>query len=228
MSIGTLSHPAFISAEITLHPYLPKSGSSVTVELGNGNAVPTVAGGWTTVARPRRKNLTDFQGADAMTQDIPIVVGTMLHETSIEAKISRLFQMMMDKTGKTEQPVVLSISGMPIPFRGRKWVLNAIQPGNEVRRPSDGHRTYAEMTLTMLEFVAEDILSTTTTAKKSKHKHGNQGTKIYVTKSGDTLEKIAAKEYGKSSDWHKIADANGLHSGSKVLKTGTKIKVPKQ
>ncbi len=51
--------------------------------------------------------------------------------------------------------------------------------------------------------------------------------RIYTVKSGDTLEKLAKKFYGKSSKWKKIYNANkNKVSASKKLKKGTSLFIP--
>ena len=47
---------------------------------------------------------------------------------------------------------------------------------------------------------------------------------VYVSKSGDTLQSIAAKFLGNWREWPKIADANGITAGA--LASGTRLVIP--
>jgi nucleoid-associated protein YgaU len=213
--------------EVTFRQVDPKGGTNVTAELGQGYAVPTVGGGWQVVSRPKRKGMSDYQGADPISQDVPVVFDGTQGEVSQEASIRRLYEIMEKKVGPRDEPAVIEVVGVPIPYHWKHWVINAISRADEIRRSSDGNLIQAAMTVTLMEYVSGDVVIRRTPAKKSKKKSGNSSAKTYTTKTGDTLERIAAKEYGKSSDWRKIADANNLRDGSKKLKAGIKLKIPK-
>ena len=49
--------------------------------------------------------------------------------------------------------------------------------------------------------------------------------KILLVEAGDTLWSIAAKEYGRSDLWRRIADANKINN-PRMLKPGTKLVIP--
>ena len=51
--------------------------------------------------------------------------------------------------------------------------------------------------------------------------------KLYTIASGDSLSKIAAREYGKAGDWKKIFEANQdtIKDPNKIF-PGQKIKIP--
>lgn len=222
---------------ITFHQVDPKGGSSVTAELGDGYATPTASGGWQVISRPRRVGMVDYQGRDPVTQDIPIVLDGTHRNASQEAAISRLFQMMLTRVGPRDEPPVIEVTGVPIPFHGLRWVINGISPGDEIRRSSDGHRIQAAMSVSLLEYVPGNVISkggsggsnskkSSSPAKNSAAKNKSTSkVKTWVVKKGDTLYAIAAKEYGSGNDWHKIANANNIRD-PKSLKPGTKLKIP--
>lgn len=215
------------------------AGPSITVQLGDGFATPTATGGWQVVSRPRRVGISDYQGTDPVTQDIPILFDGMTSEhrqgISQEAQINALFKMMRTKVGPRSEPAVIEIHGVPIPFHGARWVINGITPGDEVRRASDGHRVQAAMTVSLLEYVGGDVVvrggskakkpKGHSPAKTASHKNKSPKNKIWVVKSGDTLWSISAKEYGSTSDWSKIAKANNIRD-PKSLKIGSRLKIP--
>ena len=51
--------------------------------------------------------------------------------------------------------------------------------------------------------------------------------KMYTIKSGDSLSKIAKREYGNANDWHKIFEANKdiIKDPDKIF-PGQEIKIP--
>lgn len=65
---------------------------------------------------------------------------------------------------------------------------------------------------------------TTKKVKSSKSK-SKTPKRYYVVKSGDTLYSIAAKYYGKGSNWEKISKANNNVS-CKAIKVGQKLVIP--
>jgi nucleoid-associated protein YgaU len=52
-------------------------------------------------------------------------------------------------------------------------------------------------------------------------------TKIYEVKSGDSLSKIAKREYGNANDWKRIFEANKdiIKDPNKIV-PGQKLKIP--
>ena len=51
--------------------------------------------------------------------------------------------------------------------------------------------------------------------------------KIYEVVSGDSLSKIAKREYGNASDWNRIYDANrDILSDPNKIYPGQKLKIP--
>jgi hypothetical protein len=223
-----------IQPNITFKPVDPPHGTSVTAQLGDGFATPTADGGWAVVARPRQLGYTDWQGTTPVSMDIPIMLDGFRSNSSVEGSISRLFQMMMQRVGTRNEPVVIEILGVPLPFHGYRWVINSISPDDEVRRNTDGHRIRASMSITVQQYVSGDVLIHRKPSPAKKHKGGHGGsrtkpththTKIYTVRRGDTLSKIAAKELGKSSKWPEIAKLNHLRDPDNI-KVGQKLKIP--
>ncbi len=48
--------------------------------------------------------------------------------------------------------------------------------------------------------------------------------KVYIVRSGDTLQTIAARQLGDWREWTRLADVNGLGAGA--LTAGTQIRIP--
>lgn len=221
---------------ITIHQVDPR-GPSLTVQLGDGYAAPSVNGGWQDTARPRAGSIAEWNGRALATQDIPIMLDGFENETSVEPAILRLFNWMRLQVGTRDEPPVLKITGVPLPFQNLLWVLNAIAPGEEVRRESDGQRIRAAMTLTFLEYHEGDVVvsRTSSPAKKQRQKSHSSakssgasvGTRTYTVRHGDTLSGIASRLLGKASRWHDIAQINHLRDPNRI-NVGQKLKIPKK
>lgn len=230
---------------ITFTPVDPPGGTSVTARLGNGFAVPSADGGWSVVSRPRQVGMTDWQGTSPVTMDIPILIDEFVSNKSIEHTVMALYGIMRNRVGERNEPAVIRIAGVPIPFYGAHWVITGIAPSSnaddEIRRSSDGHRVRAAMTVTVTQYVPGSVTVTTKSSKtspskkakssksagatKSKKTSSTKATKPYVVKDGDTLSKIAAKLLGNSNKWPSIAKLNNLRDPD-FITPGEKLKIP--
>lgn len=220
---------------VTLTPV--SGGSGVEVELGDGYAAPTATGGWQAVARPRRTSMTEWQGRDPIGMDVPVLLDGGEKRKSVEGTVGKLFGFMLDVKGAAKEPIVLKITGVPVPFKDLQWVLNGIEPGDEMRREEDGLRHRAAMTLNLLEYVPGDVLvkkdkpkpakeaAKETPAAKAADKKPAAKAKTVTVKSGDTLWILAAKYYGDGNKWQRIADANGIRD-PRALRIGQSLKIP--
>jgi nucleoid-associated protein YgaU len=62
---------------------------------------------------------------------------------------------------------------------------------------------------------------------KSVSAAGPAPTRTYVIKSGDSLSKIAKQFYGRTSDWHKLHEANyDKIRNPSILHPGEEIVIP--
>jgi nucleoid-associated protein YgaU len=219
-----------IQPTITLVPRIPAKGLVVTITLGDGYAVPTLDAGWQTLTRLRRTSTTDYAGGAPISQTIPFVLdGTAGGaQDSVETPMSRLYTIMLSRTGEFGQPQVFTLRGIPIPLFNRLWVLTDISITSEMRRNTDGLRIQVVGSITILEYVGATIILSP--AKKSKAKSStassSSSVRYYVVKRGDTLEKIAALEYHQASKWRLIAQANNLRDPNSI-KPGQRLKIPK-
>jgi hypothetical protein len=119
-----------------------------------------------------------------------------------------------------------------------EWVIENLQWGTNVRRERvvDGWgQLRQDVVVNLIEYIDEDRVAFANLPAISKHRHKRDkkkkkkntpdgGTargknthgwpKWYHPKPGDTLPKIAAKFYGDSSMWHRIAKANNMRDPS--------------
>jgi hypothetical protein len=219
---------------VTFHQVDPKGGT-LTAELGNGVPNINASSGWSNVQRQKQISLTEWQGRDPMSMDIPIMFDGLIHDTSVEQSIKSLYWLMTQEQGPRQEPCVIMVSG-PVPYNTYRWVITGIQPGNDadsiVRRASDGQVIRWTGTVTVTQYVPGNVLviHKPSPAKHSKTSAGRKGgttrVRYYVVRRGDTLGGIAARLLHKSSRWHDIAKLNGIRDPNKGLKVGQRLKIP--
>ena len=104
-----------------------------------------------------------------------------------------------------------------------KWVMNESPDIGTIRRNRDGDLIHQEMVITVMEYANPDRIRFKKLPKKIQR---------VVVKKGDTVNKIARREFKKESKariraWAiAIAVLNNIRDRNKVLKTGSKIKIP--
>jgi hypothetical protein len=219
-----------MNPSVTFKPVDP-AGAPLTVALYDGYPQATAQGGWSSVARSANVGVTEFQGYEPISIDIPVIFDGLDDEVSMEPYIMRLYGIMRNKVGPRKEPAVVSISG-PVPWTNFRWVINNIQCQDEIRRQSDGARIRGIYIVTIMEYVAGAVVvqHKPSPAKKSKSKGKASGTlttfRYYTVHKGDTLGSIAAKLLHSSSKWHDIAKLNGIRDPNGV-KVGRKLKIPR-
>jgi hypothetical protein len=184
---------------IRIRQVKPK-GPSVVALAGDGFAVPVGDGGWTAVARPRRRGFLEWAGLTPLTMDVPIVLDGYapskadnnraerfydgIHDRatrlrvresfegkSIEADIRALEAMHRKPQGPLDQPPVIEVVGATVPHRGTHWVLNGLTPGEVHRRDSDGARVRMLFTLNLMEYLEPDVLTKSSPAKRQQDRN---------------------------------------------------------
>lgn len=189
-----------------------------------GKEAPTVTegyGGWEVVPRPKSPPVTLWKGGNAFRMRLPLLLDGWIAGKSVEQQRENLEQLGREAHGGNAPPVVnVHIPG-GVPRSSRvDWVIEDIDWQEELRRDSDGLRVRIWAMVTLLEYIDPDNI---TILKRSRN---TKKYTIYVTKTGDTLKKIATKKLKKASRWREIAKLNHLRDPNKVIKKGTKIKIP--
>jgi hypothetical protein len=209
-------------------------GTTVVALLGDG--VPAVGGGggWTTVQRQKQSAITEWQGADPLTLDIPIVFDGFRRYASIERYVNTLYRWMRAPVGPRHEPVVVTVAG-PIPYTPYRWVINAITPGTDtesiIRRTTDGQMMRWVGSVSLMQYVPGNVIVSHkhSPAKRHKTTAARKGatTRVhyYTVRRGDTLGKIAARLLHNANRWHDIARLNGIRDPNKI-RVGQRLKIP--
>lgn len=201
----------------------------VAVMLGDGQPTATANGGWTFVARPKNLGFTTWVGYDPYVLTIPLMFDGHSRDESVEEAYEALRRIMRVPVGKERQPSPVKIDGS-IPHSNLSWVIQSIEPGNEIRRSRDGRRTRIECTLTAYEYMPADVLveQKASPAKQAAAKAATTGgpaQRTYTVKRGDTLVLISTRLLGTHKRWQEIARLNGVRDPRK-LRVGQVLKIP--
>jgi hypothetical protein len=118
------------------------------------------------------------------------------------------------------------------------WVIENVDwdPDKEIRNEG-GNRVRCGGTIVIRQFIKPKVFGRLTAKGAKTHKHkrvskkGSAGYyqgRTYITKSGDTLVKIAKRKdvYGDATKWHKIALKNNKRDPHYRYKAGTRLAIP--
>lgn len=180
------------------------------LNMGDGPATPTAGfSGYETISRVRRTAMTSFIGTQPFAQDVPVMLDGYRENRSIERQLEKLLEF----GGRTK----FHAFG-PIHREGEIYVFGDEPEFGEAIRAEDGTLIRQRLTLKLEEFVSPDL------AGRKKHE-GKMGLADavpleYVTRKGDTLEKIAFRLYHDASRWKEIGRLNDIHDPHRVLPAG--------
>ena len=201
-------------------------------------------GGWSRVARPRKKALTEWVGRDSLSIECQILFDTLEDAEGLftENQIRDLESMAGLDSGDPEPPL-LELHSEPPPLMPHgyhraahvQWFVDTLTwDADSIVVNKDGNRVRAGGTLTVTQYVEDDRLGHLSPAKKARSDKGKgkgKGKggkrKTYTVKPGDTLQKIAARKdvYNDAKQWGKIAKANSIRD-PKHLTVGKELKIP--
>lgn len=177
-------------------------------------------GGWTQVARPRRKALTQWDGIPPREVAFSIILDGVVGDRSVEADCLTLERMAQPAADRTPPPIVRAAGGLP--HTELDWVISDLQWDPAPIYSTSLHRIRQEVTVHLLEHVAADTVATPAAAAAAK---AGGGTTLYTVKAGDTLSSIAAKKLGDHKRWTEIAALNGIRD-PKAIRPGQKLRIP--
>lgn len=130
------------------------------VGLPLGDDAPRFSGGtarWSTIDRPRRKSLTQFNGEDPWTCTLKVMFDAFPFG-DVEPLI-RLVEDRMHRPDSRIEPDLLSLTGAPMSAHSDLvWVLAGIDDSGLVERRGDGRRCRQELTLTFMEYTSPELI----------------------------------------------------------------------
>jgi hypothetical protein len=205
-------------------------------------------GGWDEVERPRRSTVTTWRGQPARRMSLSIMFDDWAGGDSVETDIRRLERLALPRPGGQPPTVQVSAIGGIIPpaYEALSWVIDAIAWGDALLN-DHYNRTRQEATVTLLEYVSDDLVRVSPAKKrraKSNRKSGKatkKGAKQKrvaskagrrtgsskaltatagqtVVYDGEDLLSVAARELGDATRWHEIAELNGIRDPRAVTR----------
>lgn len=203
----------------------------ITVPMGDGPATPSGGfAGWSEIARPDDVAMTDWTGSSPLRQSLPLLLDRYRDGRSVERRVRTLMKLGRDAYGDEAVPPVFRVFG-PVHFSGKHWVCEdiAFDTANVIRSRS-GFLMRQPLTLSLMEYVPPGVVKI---RKRRKRDNDRVNDPIrftvgnYITREGDTLQKIAARELGKASRWREIAKLNpGTNDPNRELEPGRALRMP--
>lgn len=207
-------------------------------------------GGWSEIARPRRRPLSIWIGSPALRMTLPILFDHFRAAESVERSISQLERLATPTASDGSPPRVrLVAQGGHVPYQGRVWVVDSLTWGDAVMN-WNGNRTRQQVTIALMEYVADvrvKVLSPAQTqrakGKAAATKSGAANKRVVASKGrsvvvphsrtassvefgqGDDLLSIAARELGDADRWVEIAQMNGLRD-PRAISVGQVLRLP--
>lgn len=194
-------------------------------------------GGWEEIERPKRKSITRFAGRPPIVISLNLLLDGYAAGVSMEAECKKLEKMATPLRPGVEPPLV-EVEGA-VPHKDLDFVINGIQWGDMIRSLL-GQRMRAEVTLELLEYVADDriqfkkaaalardddALERAKRAFRSANQTPASNRRTFSVRDGDTLEVIAARELGDYRLWSQIAELNDIRD-PRTIKSGQTIILP--
>lgn len=201
----------------------------IRVWLGEGSPQVTGGvGGWDAVARPGRRPLSVWRGpTEPLRQVIPLLFDGWAHGkgpegSSMEADIRVLEKMGGLDRGDPKPPAIIIEGSLPHDESrapGNRWVVETLEWGEAIRRTSDGHRVRQACLATFMLYTESNLSAIKRAKPRPKYR-------VVSAHTGDTYEKIAARELKLRRAGNRLARLNGSRDAGKRLKRGTKVRLP--
>lgn len=199
-------------------------------------------GGWSRVARPRKKALTEWVGRDSMSIEIEFLIDVFCqpgvdNPGMLGEKYIRALERMAGVDRSDPEPPMIMVTSTPpklVPHNERRathvsWFVESLAwDRDSIIVLDSGNRVRAGGSVVITQHVADERLTSTSAQKRRGATSVRGATRnSYTVKEGDTLSQIAARKdvYGDASKWKLIAKANKIRD-PKNLKVGKELKIP--
>jgi hypothetical protein len=200
----------------------------ITIPMGNGPALPGGFGGWITVDRQDDVSVTDWEGQQPLTEDVPLLLDAYGTGDTVQREWNTVKKLGRDPNGDERRPPVFKVEGPLDAPDGKAWVLptEGIEINSaSVIKDNAGRYLRVEFTLHLVEYVPPD------TIRRRKKHSGRRGigpnqALTYTTRAGDTLISIAAAVLGDWKQWKALGKKNGLHDPNRALPAHRVLNLP--
>jgi hypothetical protein len=224
------------SPAFSLIPVLPK-GKAVTFGLvGNASYGPSsggASGGIQTIDRPLQKAATQFYDVSPREYKLELILGGAANPESIEPQCAIVDSWTDPQGGQTQPPVLAMRGPVSAQAAARYWWVNDLSFDEDrvIRDPNTEARTQQFISIDLIEYIPTTAsvlthLSPAQAAQLALAASGSSASRrVYVTKQGDTLAKIAARVLGNFALANQIAQLNGIRDPRSVA-AGTRLVLP--
>ncbi len=196
-------------------------------------------GGWSRVARPRKKAITEWVGRDSASITIEFMLDALEDNDGLYVRTQeRALEHLAGLDRNDPEPPLVRLTSVPealIPHNEHhadhvKWFVDTLTWNADAKISNNaGNPVRIAGTLVLTQYVADQRLESLSSAEKRRNSSKKKGSKrkTYTVRQGDTLSKIAARKdvYGDASKWPRIAKANKIRDPKK-LKVGQVLKIP--
>jgi hypothetical protein len=170
--------------------------TELTIRLGEERPDVTAGyGGWEEVARPRRVAVVTWTGSSVRRMSLEVLIDNWAAGTSIESEIAALDALARPRRGGSPPSITLDAAGGHLPYKGLRWVVDGIAWGDALMNPY-GNRTRQAATLSLVEFVSDELVEERSPANRRQAKAASKSGKN--SKRG-AKEKRKAASRGKGS-----------------------------
>lgn len=223
---------------IEVDPPGSRKALNFTATMTKAPVVTAGYGGWSKVARPRRKALTEWVGRDPVSITIEFMMDSPDDAGLPTETAARTLESIAGlDSNDPEPPLCLLLSNPPalMPHGYHRaahvrWFVETLTwDADQTHYNKEGNRIRTAGTVVVTQYVEDTKLSGLAAGGKGKSTKGKKGSrrKTYRVKKGDTLSGIAARKdtYNDPKRWVDIKKANGIRD-SKNLKVGKVLKLP--
>lgn len=200
----------------------------ISIPMGEGPAVPTGGfGGWKAVQRQDDVSVTDWEGQEPLTQDVPLLLNGYESDESVEREWNTVKKLGRDPNGDEHKPPAFKVFGPIDGPEGKSWVLAEggieVNPASILKRPGSGELLRIEFTLHLLEYIRPGVIRS---RRRRRIGIGRAQALTYTTHPGQTLAGIAATQLGDWKLWKEIGRKNGIADPFRLLPAGRVLKLP--
>lgn len=203
---------------------------NIKLKLGNGPAkIADETSGWTTIDRPKNVAMTQWVGSQPIKIDVPILLDGYHRTESVNAKLTRLHDIVRDPDGDRRPPTFIALG--PIPFSGHRYTLEQIEYGDDIIRGEAGTKHAGELlrqdfVLHLMQYVPGDDIKFKHRPKHHRHHHGH-----HRAKAGDTALRLAHELYDDEDETfedlaREIAALNGVRGIRTRFEPNRTIRLP--
>jgi hypothetical protein len=176
---------------------------------------PGAFGGYGTVARTARRARTAYTGVDAVSMSGTLLLDGWSQQKAV-APMRRHLQAMASPSGPQEltPPQAVFVTGC-VELPGRWWVIASLEAGDvTLLRPTDGVLLRQNFEIVLVPPPVDGVIA--------------MNGKRYVTRKGDSTQRVASTQLGKASRAREIKLTNGkpVRDVRRVLPVGTVLILP--